>query len=280
MAEDVLNRVIPTKEGLAEKAGPCLTEKRPLRGGVGYTKNVPIQLVQEFGVSEATAKHLARTYGMNAFDVCKMTRPTGKAWPRFGGLLIEGFPHLDCEVDYACKKEMCTTVTDFLTLRTRLAYLNSAAAIEVAPKVADLMAKSLGWSKKERNRQLAEAQKALGEFGGPVPLRGGSKISVHLLADLHSLFEAFDTDGNGYVDFEELKTMAGQMGTPFKSEAEAKKTFESMDTNSDGRVTEEEFVTWWHKKERSVLRKSLGEKVGFNSDKLGKGAKSRGVMFG
>ena len=78
---------------------------------------------------------------MNAFDVCKLTRPTGKKWPRFGSILIEGFPYLECEVEYACKKEMNCSVIDFLTLRTRLAYLNKDAAIEVAPKVADLMAK-------------------------------------------------------------------------------------------------------------------------------------------
>lgn len=280
MAEDVLDRVLPTKEGLAEKAGPCLTEKRPLRGGVGYTKNVPVQLVQEFGVSEETAKHLARTYGMNAFDVCKMTRPTGKAWPRFGSILIEGFPYLECEIEYACKKEMTCTVTDFLTLRTRLAYLNSAAAMEVAPKVADLMAKSLGWSRRERNRQLAEAQKALAQFGGSVPLQDGCKISAHTLSDLHALFEAFDRDGNGYVDYEEMKIMATQLGAPFKSEKEAMTTFKAMDADKNGRVNEDEFVTWWHNKEHDKLRKDLGKTVGFSSDKLGKGPKSRGVMFG
>merc|ERR1712216_828899 len=109
MAEDVLDKVIERK-GL--KAGPCLTDKRPLRGGVGYTKNVPIQLVQEFGVSEETAKHLATSYGMNAFDVCKMAKPSGKAWPKFGNVLAEGHPHLECEIEYQCKNEMrplCTT---------------------------------------------------------------------------------------------------------------------------------------------------------------------------
>ena len=196
MAEDVLNKVLPAN-GLAEKAGPCLTEHRPLRGGVGYTRNVPVQLVQEFGVSEETARHLARTYGMNAFDVCKLTRPTSKKWPRFGSLLIEGFPYLECEVEYACKKEMNCSVADFLTLRTRLAYLNKDAAIEAAPKVADLMAKAMRWSKRERNRQLDHALKALAEFGGPVPLKDSATISAHTIADLHALFETFDANQNG-----------------------------------------------------------------------------------
>ena len=45
MAEDVVDRVIKAK-GLEKKAGPCVTDKKPLRGGVGYDRNVPIQLIQ------------------------------------------------------------------------------------------------------------------------------------------------------------------------------------------------------------------------------------------
>lgn len=280
MAEDAVDRVIKLK-GLSEKAGPCRTEARPLRGGVGYTKNVPIQLVQEFGVSEETAKHLARTYGMHAFEVCKKTKPSGKRWPRFGSLLIEGYPYLDAEVDYVCKNEMVCTLTDMLTLRTRLAYLNSDAALEVAPKVADLMAKSLGWSKVERNRQLADAQQAIAEFGGPIPHKEGCKLSAATVTDIRALFEIFDRDRNGYIDFEEMKTMAKALGSPFKDEKEALKTYKRMDVDDNGRICEEDFVQWWHSAGRDdKLRKILGNQFKFSADKLEKGAKSRGVMFG
>mmetsp|Transcript_9046 Transcript_9046/g.12527 ORF Transcript_9046/g.12527 Transcript_9046/m.12527 type:complete len:756 (-) Transcript_9046:425-2692(-) len=280
MAEDVLDRVIKMK-GLSEKAGPCATEERPLRGGVGYTRNLSIRLVQEFGVSEETAKHLASTYGMNAFDVCKMTKPSGKRWPRFGNLLIEGYPYLECEVEYACKYEMTCTVTDMLTLRTRLAYLNSSAAIEVAPKVAELMAKSLGWSKAEKNRQLAEAVEALSEFGGPIPQKEGSKLSAATITDIRSLFHVFDQDQNGFIDFEEMKLMAKELGSPFESEKEALKTFKRMDVDNTGRIYEERFVEWWHDTGRDdKLRKDLGESFKFSADKLKRGTKSRGAMFG
>lgn len=280
MAEDVLNRVIKQK-GLSEKAGPCITEERPLRGGVGYTKNVPVQLVQKYGVSEETAKHLARTYGMNAFDVCEMTKPSGKRWPRFGKLLIEGYPYLEAEVEYVCKNEMACSVTDMLTLRTRLAFLNSEAAMEVAPKVADLMAKPLGWNKAKKNRQLAEAQKAIAEFGGPVPHKEGTKLSAATVTDIRALFESFDRDGNGYIDFEEMKSMAKILGSPFKSEDEAMTTFKRMDTDNNGKIYEEEFVRWWHDSgPDDKLRKTLGNQFKLSPEKLGKGSESRGVMFG
>jgi glycerol-3-phosphate dehydrogenase len=88
MAEDVINRVVDLHKlnPLRESS----TESRPLRGGVGYRRNLPITLVQDFGVGDESAKHLARTYGMNAFDVCKMAEPTSKRWPRFGNVLIAG----------------------------------------------------------------------------------------------------------------------------------------------------------------------------------------------
>jgi glycerol-3-phosphate dehydrogenase len=278
MAEDVVDHVIELK-GL--KAGPCITDKTPLRGGVGYTKNVPIQLVQKYGVSEESAKHLARTYGMNAFEVCEMTRPTGKRWPRFGGLLIEGYPYLECEIEYACKKEMCVSLKDMLTLRTRLAYLNSEAAREVAPKVADFMAKSLGWSKAERTRQLAEAEEHLSSFGGPIRNVKGMLRHFPTIHDIHSLFELFDRDRNGYIDFEDMKDMAKELGAPFSSEKEALKTFKKMDVDNNGKIGEEEFVRWWNTAGKNdKLKRKIGEKVKFSADKVGKGPKSRGVMFG
>ena len=52
---------------------------------------------------------------------------------------------------------MAMTVKDVLTLRTRLAYLNSEAAKAAIPRVADLMAASLKWSKKEKAAQIQQA---------------------------------------------------------------------------------------------------------------------------
>lgn len=43
--------------------------------------------------------------------------------------LAEGYPYLEAEVRYACR-EYAATVEDVLSRRTRLAFLNSAAALE------------------------------------------------------------------------------------------------------------------------------------------------------
>ena len=170
MAQDVVDKIVKL-HGL-KPLRSCQTAHRILRGGIGYNRNLPIRLVQEWGVSEDVSKHLARTYGMHAYDVCAIeaelatkTKPQ-KLWPRFGTTLVEGYPYLESEVIYACRFEMACTVADVLTLRTRLAYLNKEAALVAAPRVADIMAKELRWTREYRNRQLNHALELIHTFGG------------------------------------------------------------------------------------------------------------------
>jgi glycerol-3-phosphate dehydrogenase len=277
MARDAIDKVIELNPTLKEKAGPCITHKIKLRGGEGYSRNVPIQLVQDFGISLSTAEHLSHSYGMNAYDVCRMAEPTLKSWPRFGRPLIKDYPYLECEIEYACRNEMVCTVKDMLTLRTRLAYIDASAARAVAPKVADLMSNVLGWSKAEKKRQLDEALKVIDEFGGPVP-----KNRLDSIHNIHDLFKAFDADGSGYIDYSELKEYVKHMGFPFRSEREAKEAFSKMDKNKDGMVSEREFTKWWNdpKNAESRLKLDLSEKYRLSAEKLGEGSENSGAAFG
>jgi glycerol-3-phosphate dehydrogenase len=54
--------------------------------------------------------------------------------------------------------EMARTVEDVLARRERTLFLNARAAIEMAPAVADTMARELGFGKVWKARQLAEFQ--------------------------------------------------------------------------------------------------------------------------
>jgi glycerol-3-phosphate dehydrogenase len=58
--------------------------------------------------------------------------------------LHESFRMTKCDVEYAVQHEMARTVEDFLARRSRVLFLDARAAIEVAPKVAQLMAQHLG----------------------------------------------------------------------------------------------------------------------------------------
>jgi glycerol-3-phosphate dehydrogenase len=268
MAEDVIDRVVKS-HGLGDKAGPCVTDNILLRGGVGYTRNLPIQLVQEFGVTIEVAEHLASTYGTHAIEVLR----TGNE-PRGGKSLLPGYPYLEREVDYACKNEMAGTVTDMLTLRTRLAYLDSDAAAMVAPRIADLMAKSLGWSKKRKKEELGRALEAIGNFGGPIPK--SQKQSIHTMEDL---FHSFDVNKSGYISYDELRLCMKHFGIPFNSEKEALTAFNAIDKNGDGKIDYNEFMRWWKRLKRRETR-TLSDVYRLSSDKLGSGSDSRGAAFG
>mmetsp|Transcript_17911 Transcript_17911/g.44271 ORF Transcript_17911/g.44271 Transcript_17911/m.44271 type:complete len:769 (-) Transcript_17911:1995-4301(-) len=273
MAEDVINRVVSLHQLNPPKESSTAT--RPLRGGVGYRRNLPITLVQDFGVSEESAKHLARTYGMNAVDVVLLATPTSKRWPRFGNVLIEGFPYLECEIPYICKHEMVCTLTDMLTLRMRVAYLNKDAAIAAAPKVADLMAKELGWSRREKKRQLDEALEVLGTFGGPIPDKAAAALELSAeVQNVREVFEKLDLGGTGYIDLIEFMDCCTMLGVSFKNREKAKKAFKSIDLNADGKIDEDEFVAWWEK--GGNLQAQIANKFKFKATK----ETSVGAAFG
>lgn len=230
----------------------CVTLDRVLWGGeeVGtdnptkYSPNLAIQLVQNYGVSESTAFHLASTYGVKAFAVCEMSEPTGKSFPSHGVPLAEGLPHIECEVKYGCM-EYTRTVYDMLSLRTRLAYINIAAAVSAAPRVTKLMAGELGWDEAESARQLADAYERLAEFAGPVPDDSPDSAERRLLVtDLDALFRLFDKDGNGRIILSEMTAAAAALGLPFESDADAAQAFAAMSGGLE-ECTQERFVMWW-----------------------------------
>merc|ERR1719451_278506 len=109
-----------------------------------------------------------------------------------GKLVVPDYPYIEAEVRYACRHEMAVTVKDMLTLRMRLAYLNSEAAKEVIPRVTELMAAELKWSKKETAKQQKEAVEYISQFGGPVADKTGAQLKTATYTDLRDIFGLLD----------------------------------------------------------------------------------------
>jgi glycerol-3-phosphate dehydrogenase len=70
--------------------------------------------------------------------------------------LHDALPIYAAQVVWAAKEEMARTVADVLARRTRALFLNSAAAIAMAPEVASLLAPALGQGKEWERRQIQE----------------------------------------------------------------------------------------------------------------------------
>eukprot|EP00908_Phaeocystis_cordata_P024720 Transcript_7175.p1 GENE.Transcript_7175~~Transcript_7175.p1 ORF type:complete len:744 (-),score=397.36 Transcript_7175:377-2410(-) len=247
MAEELVDKVIEHKQ--LKHATGCKTKKIKLMGGEGYHELLHVQLVQKYSISTEMAKHLCHTYGSCAFAVCEMAKTTGTkgSTHKFGNLLVPGFPFMEEEIEYACKHEMAMTVKDMLTLRMRLAYINSEAAKQAIPRVAELMATHLKWDKKEKAKQIKMAEDYCGQFGGPVANKRGAKLKQATVTDLHEVFAELDKSGSGYMDVNGLNTASIKLGFPFGSNAELKEKFAEIDTNGKGRISELEFVEWWNK---------------------------------
>jgi len=92
------------------------------------------------GVPADTAQRLIAVHGSDALEVIACAIGPADLKP-----LADRVPLTRAEVRHAVRKEMAATLTDVLERRARIALFETNAAREVAPVVAELMARELGW---------------------------------------------------------------------------------------------------------------------------------------
>jgi glycerol-3-phosphate dehydrogenase len=112
-------------------------------------------------------------YGSDAPAIRKLM----EADPSLSEPLHSALPYAAAEAVWAVREEMARTVEDVLARRTRALFLNARAAIEMAPRVAALMARELGRDRDwEAAQVLAFRQTACGFLpafpGLPAKARG------------------------------------------------------------------------------------------------------------
>ncbi len=121
MGEDTINRAAEVA-GLAKE--PSRTRSLRLHGWT----------------SEVAAVESERVYGADLPLLEKLSQED----PALNDLLHPQLPYRLREVVWAARQEMARTTEDVLARRTRALFLNARAAIEAAPRVADLLARELG----------------------------------------------------------------------------------------------------------------------------------------
>ena len=89
-------------------------------------------------------------YGSDAAKVDELLRSS----PEFSQRLHPRLPYLAGEAVWAARHEMARTVEDVLARRMRALFLDARAAAEMAPAVATLLAKELGWDAAWQAEQL------------------------------------------------------------------------------------------------------------------------------
>ena len=109
---------------------------------LSQTENLPLE----------TAQHLLCDYGPDYRRLVELTRED----EQLRGRLVEGLPQILAEVVYAARCEMAMNLADVLTRRIRLATVAGREALNCAEIVADAMARELGWSGEQAERQVAQ----------------------------------------------------------------------------------------------------------------------------
>jgi glycerol-3-phosphate dehydrogenase len=132
MAEDTVNTAIG-QGGLAMK--PCITASLPIHGAMEVRFEDPLHY---HGTDAAAIRALA------------------EADPRLGVRLHERLPYIGAEIVWGVREEMCMTVEDALSRRTRSLLLDAQAAIDCAAPVAGMLAAELGKDIDWQERQVAE----------------------------------------------------------------------------------------------------------------------------
>ena len=139
MAEETVNRILGRA---AADASP--TRDLALDGAAGLAEAIPAlrARARRAGVSGRTLRHLLRAYGTRAACVFDLV----DARPALAAPLAPALPHVAAEAVLAARDEMAVSVEDVLLRRTRLGHLLPDQGRGVAPAVAALMGRVLGWS--------------------------------------------------------------------------------------------------------------------------------------
>ena len=257
MAEEVVDRIA------GENSLKCRTLETKLFGGEGYTKSLYIELIQKYGMSQEVAKHLVKSYGARAWEVCELTQPSDKNWPKFGRLLVENYPYIDADVIWACREYACT-IEDVLSRRTRLAFLNKDAALEAIPVIADIMANELGWTAETKKQQIDAAEKYANSYGGRISNDSEDKFKAGIYKNVQDVFDAIDSNENGFLEKNELEEVARILGLEMPKK-DIEKSFQEMDRENKGRVSIQDFFDWWTKSSNSPFHKKISQELGLKA---------------
>ncbi len=135
------------------------TTNLPLLGSAGWpdTQGELASQGSALGLDERVIDHLSNIYGTEMRAIFKLVEEDLTLAER----LIADLPYICAEVIHACRAEMAMTPYDALARRTSLILEDRQRGLGVVERVADLMARELGWLPEQRARLVEEYRSAV-----------------------------------------------------------------------------------------------------------------------
>ncbi|HLH08394.1 MAG TPA: FAD-dependent oxidoreductase [Terriglobales bacterium] len=149
MSEDTINAV---QRRLQQPITACPTRTYPLDGSANYSATFFETLVQKYGVTTETARHMSAKYGTNATAMLELAASNRE----FVKPIVEGFPAIEAEIVHAIRHDMAMTIEDILARRIGLQFYSWDMAAKAAPFAAHYLADELSWTDDQRELAIAE----------------------------------------------------------------------------------------------------------------------------
>ncbi len=114
-------------------------------------KTVHLHIHGNLKTNEVDRKNHLYIYGSDIPEILKLQRNE----PKLKEKLHTNYEYTLAEVVWAIRNEMATTIDDILARRVRLLFLDARAAIESSQKVAEILAKELGYDSAWTQNEVA-----------------------------------------------------------------------------------------------------------------------------
>jgi glycerol-3-phosphate dehydrogenase len=148
MARDTIDAVLGPDEA---RARPSATAERYLAGAAERPalERIAAELATIPAIPPAVARRLVDRHGTEAPGVVALGGELDLLRP-----LAEGSPHLEAEVAWAVREELALSLDDVLARRTRLAQELRDRGALIAPRVAAIMGRELGWGETRQEHEI------------------------------------------------------------------------------------------------------------------------------
>ncbi|MGE5278036.1 MAG: glycerol-3-phosphate dehydrogenase/oxidase [Acidobacteriota bacterium] len=161
MARRTVDRAVAMLREGSRLAPASATENRPFPGAPGAPFEDFLRRLEreasDAGLDAGAARHLGRRYGARAGGVLALAA----AEKALRDPLDPTLPDLAAEVVFAARSEDARSVADVLARRTHLYWQARRQGEDAAPRVADLLARELSWSRARREESLAQYAREL-----------------------------------------------------------------------------------------------------------------------